>query len=206
MDRLLQLILGIGLLWAAYAVLARWDYTSDAKRAEEKERLKEAGLSAQYYFVPAGRLLVLTLLSGGFFVFYWSYKQWQAVRAGYKNTAGTPLNYSPLWRAVLTPVSFYQFAAILNRTCRYLRRPAAWPAWLWGTAFWTGAAAACIRDLGWGRLLGLAAFCAAPYTLQKHINGLPKELPRFRLKWAEMMCVPVGWLLWAAGCILVQKF
>ena len=72
MDRLLQLILGIGLLWAAYAVLARWDYTSDAKRAEEKERLKEAGLSAQYYFVPAGRLLVLTLLSGGFFVFYWS--------------------------------------------------------------------------------------------------------------------------------------
>ena len=89
MERLWSILIGIAILYAAYALgMKRWDYDSPAKREELKTRIKERGLSTRFYFISAGRLLGLNILCGGLFVFYWSYKQWQAVYAGYKSTSG----------------------------------------------------------------------------------------------------------------------
>lgn len=206
MEKFLQIAVGILIIAAVYLLgMKRWDYASAAKRAAEKDRLKHAGLSVCYYFIPAGRLLLLNLLSGGFFLFYWSYKQWHAVRSGYKSSSAKSLKGGPLLRAAFTCFSFYRLTAIVNRTCMYLHKPPALPAAFWGTALWGGAAAACWPGLpAAARLAGAVLFFYAPYAVQKHVNLLPKQLPPSRLKAAEALCVPAGWLLWAALAYLCK--
>lgn len=206
MERLIQLLLGAGILYAAYALsVKKWDYDSEAKREETKKRLKSAGLSVRYYFIPAGRLFVLNALSGGVFFFYWSYKQWQAVKSGYKNSAGTPLKYWPLTRAVWGFVSFYQLAAIVNRTCVYMRKKPALPAAFWGTVLCGAVAALCVPFLGPGwHLAGAAGYLLAPYAVQRRINSLPKELPPSRVKAAEILWTALGWLLWGGVFTLLH--
>lgn len=199
MEKIWQIIIGLAVFYAAYALsLKKWDYDSAAKREEAKLRLKRAGLSVRYYFIPANRLLVLNALSGGFFFWYWSYKQWQAVTAGYKNAAGGALKYGPLARAVFSFISFYQLTAVVNRTCAYMRKRPALPAVFWGSALAGGFTAACLPCLSpWWRAAGAALYIAAPYALQKRINALPKEPPPSRLKTNEILWVGLGWLVWA---------
>ena len=199
MERLPSILLGIALLYVFYVVGTRkWDYASEAKREALKEQLKKAGLSTCYYFIPARRFLVLNVLGGGLFVFYWAYKQWQAIRTGYKNTAGTLPKGGPIWRAVFIAFSFYQLTAIVNRTCLSLRKRPSFSHWLWGTVFWAGLAAALLPMLpAWARVAGAALFILAPYYIQKRINSMPKELPPSRVKKAEIAWLIVCWGLWA---------
>ena len=207
MDRLLSILLGIAILYVFYALgIKKWDYTSQAKRDKEKERLKKAGLSTRYYFIPEKRLLLFNITSGGLFLFYWSFKQWQAVTAGFKNTDGTSLKYPPWLRAVCTFISFYQLNAIINRTCRYMRkRPTLSPAF-WGTALWTGFAAVWVPALpAGGRITGALFFILAPYVLQRRINALPKELPPTRVKLPEILCLLFCWAALAGIWLLCKR-
>lgn len=189
----------MALLWAAYASAARWDYSTRAKEQELKNRLKQKGLSIRYYFIPARRMLLLNALSGGIFFLYWSFQQWRAVRAGYKNAAGTPLKYPPFLRTLFIFISFYQLTALVNRTCLYMHKKPAMRPFVWGTLLWGGLAAACIPFLSlYWRIAGGVVFLLAPYALQRRINTLPKELPPSRLKMPELAAVLAGWVLWGA--------
>ena len=201
MERLYSILLGIGIIALLYWLgPGRFDYTSEQKRAEIKVRIKQHGLSLKYYFIPQRRLLFFNVFSGGFFAVYWMYKQWQAIRAGYKNTSGKVLRGGPLLRTIFAPISLYQFIAILNRTCIYLRKIPAFPAVVWGTLWWAGLVTTCLPMCPvWGRITGGLFFLITPYVLQGHVNNLPSKLPPARLKWAEMCCLFASWLLWAAA-------
>lgn len=200
MEKLMNILLGTAILYAVYALgIKRWDYASEAKREEMKIRLQKQGLAVRYYFISTNKLLLLNLLSGGLFLFFWSYKQWQAVCAGYKNSSGKPLGGGPFWRAVFTVFTFYQFNAILNRTCLYMHKKPTLPCAVWGTLCWTGLTAACIPALPlFWRMAGGALFLYAPCALQKRVNALPKQLPPARLKTAEILWLPVSWIIWLA--------
>lgn len=206
MERLPSILLGIAMLYVFYVLGTRkWDYASEAKREAQKEYLKKAGLSTCYYFIPARRFLLLNALGGGLFVLYWAFKQWQAITAGYKNSAGKMLKGAPWLRALFIVFSFYQLTAIVNRTCLYLRKRPSFSHWLWGTAFWAGLAAAAVPMLpAWARWTGAAAFFFAPYFIQQRINTMPKELPPSRIKKAEILWLPVCWLIWA-GIFYIGK-
>lgn len=206
MERLIHILLGVALVYGVYALgMKNWDYVSEAKRQELETCLREKGLSSKYYFIAAWQLFLMNLLCGGLFVFYWSYKQWQAVRAGYKSTRSPAPKGSPFLRSLFTFVTFYQFNSILNRTCLYMHKRPSLPAVFWGTVLWAGAAAALIPALpAFWRILGGILFVLAPCVLQRHINRLPKHLPPVRLKAAELFLLPVSWLIWTGGYALVR--
>ena len=208
MEKLIKIIVGFGLLYGTYALfLKKWDYTSQAKRAEEKQHLKEEGLSSCYFFILPDRLLLLNLLSGGFFFFYWSYKQWQAVLIGYKNLAGTRPKFGPFVRSIFGLFTFYQLLAIVNRTCAYMRKPQGLSHLFWGTVLWVGAVLPFIPVLPlWMRLLSPILFFYPPYMLQKYVNTLPKEIPPSKFRWIELLIVLVGWGLWGGVIFLLVKF
>ena len=208
MERLYSILLGIGIVAILYWLgPRRFDYTSEQKRQETKMLLKSQGLAVQYYFIPALRLLFLNILSGGLFFFYWTYKQWQAVQSGYKNTTGKVLKYSPWLRSLLSIVFLYPLISIINRTCVYMRKIPAFPAIVWGTLCWGGLVCACLPFLAlpW-RILGGVLFIITPYVLQKHINSLPKQLPPSRIKWPEIAWLLLSWAVWAACLFSWQKF
>ena len=208
MERLISILAGIGILYAIYALgLKNFDYTSEQKRLQIKDQIKQEGLSTSFYFINAKRLLFFEMLSGGLFIFYWAYKQWQAILRGYKNTSGKKLSAGPLIRSLLIAISIYQLTAIINRTCVYMRKVPAFPPLIWGTALWGGAVAACLPILagGW-RVLG-GVFClAAPYVLQQHINSLPKELPPSRIKVMEIVWIVLSWLIWGGFVFAYGKY
>ncbi len=208
MEKITSILIGLGLLFGVYFFgMRKWDYTSQAKQTAEKERLQQAGLATCYYFIPVWRLALFNILSGGLFSFYWALKQWQAIKAGYKNTENTPLAFSPWLRTLFLFLSFYQLTAIINRTCRYMRKPTAFAAAFWGTAFWAGFAAAWTHVLAapW-RLAGAALFMAAPCILQRHVNNLPKNLPPTKIKLPEIVWLGACWLLWAAIGVAVKHY
>ena len=208
MDRLPSILLAIALLYAFYVLGTRkWDYASEAKRQAQKERLQKEGLAVCYYFISGRKFLLLNLLGGGLFSLYWGYKQWQAIRAGYKNAAGTQLKGGPFIRAVFILFSFYQLTAIVNRTCLYMHKRPSFTHLFWGTAFWGGLAAACVPQVPapW-RIAGAAAFFFAPYFIQQRINTLPKTLPPSRLKMAELLWLPVCWVIWGGVLVLLKHY
>lgn len=206
MEKLWSILTGIAILYAAYALgMKNWDYASAAKRDELKNRLMERGLSVRYYFIPTRRLFVLNLFCGGLFGFFWSYKQWQAVLAGYQNTTGKMPAGGAFLRAVFTFITFYQFNAILNRTCLYMRKKPTLPVMIWGTLLWGGLAAACLPALpAFWRITGGILFVLAPCMLQKRVNALPKKLPSSRIKAAELFWMPVSWMIWLGICAAVR--
>ncbi len=208
MERLIKILIGLALLYGSYALfLKRWDYTSEQKRAQEKQRLKEAGLSACYFFILPKNLLLLNLLSGGCFFFYWSYKQWQAILSGYKNLAGTHLKYGPFLRSMFGLFTFYQLVAIVNRTCAYMRKPQGLSHLFWGSVLWLGALVPMISALPvWARILGAVFFFAAPYVAQSHINTLPKDIPPSQFRWIELLPVVCGWAIWGTVIFLLIKY
>lgn len=199
MNRLLSLAVGLGILAFVYVLgLRRLDYASEQKRLAAKAQIKQDGLAVQYYFIPAGRLLAWWVLSGGLFGFYWLYRQWRAVCAGYRHAQGKKLAFGPLLRSVFGLISFYQLTAIVNRTCIYKRKTPAFPAAWWGTLFAGGAVAAALPLLPlWARLLGAGCFAAAPYAVQRHINLLPGTLPPLPVKLMEWLWLMLSWLIWA---------
>ena len=208
MDRLTSVFVGILILYILYFFgFKNWDYTSEAKRHAIRQQIKELGLSTRFHFISAKWLLLLNILSGGLFVFYWSYKQWQAIFIGYKNTSGRTLSAGPLLRALFTPISFYQLVSIVNRTCVYMRKIPAFHAALWGSALLLGLVVACLPMLPvQARLVGAFCFVWAPFILQGHINSLPKELPPFHIRAMEIVWVLLSLVLWFVALLLWKKF
>ncbi|MBR3631779.1 MAG: hypothetical protein IKN49_01755 [Elusimicrobiaceae bacterium] len=208
MEKLLHIFGGMAILYLIYVLgIKNWDYASEAKRLKIKEDIKQEGLSTSFYFITPKRLLFFEILSGGLFIFYWAYKQWQSMLRGYKNTTGKRLLFGPFLRSLFIAISMYQLTAILNRTCVYMRKEPAFPPFVWGTALWGGAVAACLPMLasGW-RVLG-AAFCLlSPYVLQNHINSLPKELPPSRIKAMEIVFLLFSWCVWGAAVFAYGKY
>jgi len=183
MEKLIKILIGFALLYGAYALfLKKWDYTSQAKRDEQKQQLKEKGLSACYFFIPPQRLLVLNVLSGGIFFFYWSFKQWQAVLSGYKNLAGTKLKMGPFGRAFWGILSFYQLTAIVNRTCAYMHKPQGLSHLFWGTALWAGLTVACLPWVpGGAEYWELSFFFILPTQYSNISTPYPKKTPLLNL-------------------------
>ncbi|WP_458402383.1 hypothetical protein [Candidatus Avelusimicrobium sp.] len=208
MERVWHILAGAALIYVTYVMLLKkWDYNSEAKRQEHKDKLKQEGLSTCYFFIPPYRLLLFNILSGGFFYFYWSYKQWKAIISGYKNTARKPLIGGAWIRAFLGMFYFYPLAAIINRTCDYMGKKQMLSPVFWTILFWGGLTAACLPMLNvFWRLVGAACFFIAPFVLQKHILLLPKDLPPIRWRVVEMMFVVLGWIGWVGIFMLVKHF
>lgn len=181
MERLLEMIGILVALYVAYTIsLGKWNYDSPAKREKRKEELKQAGLSAQFYYMNAGTLLVLCLSSAGTFTFYWLYKQWKCVRHGFKRANHVPLQGSALLRAVTGFWSFFALGNLVNRTCEYTHRETSWPMYVWGIV-WLGGLVLIFSPVEYsGKVIGYLFFCTVPVILQRRINTLTREyLPLF---------------------------
>lgn len=208
MERIWHILAGAALIYLAYMMLLKkWDYNTEAKRHAHKDILKQKGLSTCYFFIHPYRLLGFNIISGGFFFFYWSYKQWKSVISGYKNVTRQPLRGGAFVRSIFGLFYFYPLAAIINRTCDYMGKTQMLSPIFWTIIFWGGLTAAClpVLDVFW-RLLGAVCFFIPPFVLQKHINLLPKELPPVRLRVIELFFVFLGWIAWAAIFVLLKRF
>lgn len=208
MQRLFHMLAAVALVYGVYVLIfKRWDYYSEAKREEEKTLIKKQGLSTRYYFISTPWLLGLNILSGGGFFFYWTYKQWQAMRAGFIRADKRPLAFSPVLRTLCFFFSLYQFNAILNRTCIYMRKHPAFPPWLWGTLIWLAplAAALPLLSTAW-RIAASAVFLIIPPILQKRVNSLSKTPPPFRLKTMEIVWVLICWVIYLGTAVLYKRF
>lgn len=200
MERWMDFVLVFGGLYAIYFfTLRRWDYTSEAKRKADKEELKRKGLSNAYYFSGAGKLFAYLFITGGVYVLYWFYKQWKAIAKGYLNSAKTPLKGWPVIRAFFGFVTFYQLAGIINRTCKYMRKPPAGAAWF-SCTLWLVSLAGAVVLPSWYKLAALAVFCAIVARFQARVNALTgKEVPN-QFKASDILPVTAsllaGWWLW----------
>ena len=197
MERLLEMIGILAVLYAVYALtMGKWDYSSPQKRSERKTELKEEGLSTRFYFMHPRTQLALTLTSGGLFTFYWLYKQWGQVLRGFKRLDGTTLKGNAFVRALMGGWSFFALGALINRTCEYMHKPTAWPAWLWGI-LWLGGLALifCPVAIGW-RAAGYLMWCGAPAVFQRRLNGMTKDQVSARPRWVEITVALLG-----AACV-----
>ena len=196
MQRLTEMILAIAILYAVYALgIKKWTYTTEAEREKRKTELKQLGLSSTFYFIHAQTFFILNVVSGGFFSFYWLFKQWQAVLQGFKRLSGDPLKHGPFVRALGAPITFFTLAALINRTCEYMHKKTAWPAGLWGALWLVGAGLIFCPVEMFYRLMGFLFFCLAPAVYQNRLNTLPKEPVSPSPKKAEIVATVVGLLL-----------
>ncbi len=205
MQRLTEMILAIAILYAVYALgIKKWTYTTEAEREKRKTELKQLGLSSTFYFIHAQTFFILNVVSGGFFSFYWLFKQWQAVLQGFKRLSGAPLKHGAFLRTLGAPITFFTLVALINRTCEYMRKRIAWPAGLWGT-LWLGGAVLifCPIEMFY-RLMGFLFFCLAPAVYQNRLNALPKEPVSPAPKKAEIVATVVG-LLVALGLAVTLR-
>ncbi len=56
-----------------------------------------------FYYVPKGRFFLYTLITGGFYQFFWFYKNWKLIRDI------NDLRISPFWRAFFAPIFCFSF-------------------------------------------------------------------------------------------------
>ena len=195
----------LAVMYAGYAVsVKKWDYETEAKREARRTALKTKGLSNTFYFIHARTLFLLNLLSGGLFVIYWLYRQWQAVLRGFKRLDGAPLKNGPLLRTVCGFATFFELNAVICRTCEYMRQKAPLPPWVWGTAWLAGLAGTLAGTDVTTRAAGYLVFCAAPALLQRRLNALPKETIPPQPKPAEIAAAALALLL-ALGLLVAWR-
>ena len=205
MERLLQMLGVLAALYAAYALsIKKWDYETEAQRTARRTFLKSKGLSNTFYFIHAGTLFLLNLLSGGLFAFYWLYRQWQAVLHGFRRLSAKPLKHGPFLRAVGGFGTFFSLNAIICRTCEYMHHKAPLPPWVWGTAWLAGLAGTLAGPDVTTRAAGYLVFCAAPALLQRRLNALPKETIPPQPKPAEIAAAALALLL-ALGLLVAWR-
>ncbi len=197
MERLVEMLVIIGLLYAGYALtLQKWTYFTQADWEKRKTALKTQGLANTFYFINARTQFLLTLVSGGLFTFYWLYKQWSSVLQGFRRLEGGPLRFGPFLRTLGGCFTFFSLGGIINRTCEYMHKKPALPAAIWGL-LWLGGLAAVFAPLpvGW-RITGYLFFCAAPAAFQRRLNVLPKTAPSAWPKITELLVAIAGFI----GC------
>ena len=194
----------MAVLYVLYAAtLKRWNYSTEKERIQRRGVLKQHGMSNTFYFIHTKTLFVLNVFSGGLFTFYWLFKQWQAVRFGFRRVDGKPLKINPLFRTLLGFITFFELNALINRTCEYTRRPQTLPLGIWGMV-WLGGLMGCFFCDGWNKIFPYLLWCYAPSALQDKVNGLtPKEVsPRPKL--SEMAAVAVCISALAAGWVFLK--
>lgn len=195
----------LAVMYAGYAVsVKKWDYETEAKREARRTVLKTKGLSNTFYFIHARTLFLLNLLSGGLFVIYWLYRQWQAVLRGFKRLDGAPLKHGPFLRTVCGFATFFELNAVICRTCEYMRQKAPLPPWVWGTLWLAGLAGAVGLPAWPDRLISYVFFCGAPAVLQNRLNALPKNPIPARPKPGEMIAAAAA-LAGALGLIAAGR-
>lgn len=193
MERLLEMLGVLAAMYAAYALSVKnWNYTSEAARAKRKAELKKLGLANTFYFINARTQLVLTLISGGTFTLYWMFQQWRAVLHGFKRSDATPLSGGPFLRTLGGMFTFFSLAGIINRTCEYMHKPAAWPAGVWGVIGLGGLVCACLAGTWQLKAAGYFFFCAVPAVYQRRLNALPKNPLSAMPKPAEITAALLG--------------
>ncbi len=187
MERFLQMLGVLAALYIMYALsLKKWDYDTESKRLARRAALKEQGLSNTFYFIHARTLFILNAFSGGLFVFYWLYRQWQAALYGFKRQDGQPLAGGPFLRTLGGFGTFFQLNAVICRTCEYMHHKAPLPPWVWGI-LWLGGLGGALLGTSWAiRLAGYLFFCGAPAALQRRLNELPKTPVSARPKTGEI--------------------
>ena len=206
MERLIEMLVIIGLLYAGYALtLQKWTYVAQADWEKRKNVLKTKGLTNTFYFINARTQFILTLLSGGLFTFFWLYRQWSAVLKGFRRLEGGPLRFGPLLRTLGGFVTFFSLGGIMNRTCEYMRKKPALPAGVWGL-LWLGGLGAVFAPVsaGW-RITGYILFCAAPVAFQRRLNALPKQEPSAWPKIIELLAAAAGSAVMFAGLFCLRQ-
>lgn len=193
MERLLEMLGVIAVLYVGYALsIKKWDYSSASKREERRKKLKEKGLSNTFYFISSRTLLLLNIVTGGLFSLYWFFKQWQAVLRGFKRQSGKPLKYGAFLRTLLFPFTFFELQGIINRTCEYLKKPVPLPVWFWGGLYVAGGAVLFALPYTWVKITGQLLVCLIPAVLQKKLNILPATPIENRPKLHEIIAAVIA--------------
>ena len=206
MERLIEMLVIIGVLYAGYALtLQKWTYVTQADWEKRKTFLKTRGLTNTFYFIHARTLFLLTLLSGGLFNFFWLYKQWKSVLQGFRRLEGGPLRFGPFLRALGGLFTFFSLGGIINRTCEYMHKKPALPATLWGL-MWLGGIALIFLPIptGW-RITGYILWCGVPAVFQRRLNVLPKVTPSAWPKITELLVASVGFAICAAVLFILRQ-
>ena len=192
MTDFLQLVVVFAILYVLYAsTLKKWNYTTQDQRIKRRILLKQRGMSRTFYFIHTKTLFFLNVFSGGFFLFFWLFKQWQAICFGFKRLDGTPLKYGPFLRTLFGFVSVFQLVAIINRTCEYTQRPLSLPPAVWEIVGLSSLLGFFWAD-GWNKLLCYLLWCYIPCALQSKINGLTSKAISPRPQLSEMAAAAFG--------------
>ena len=207
MEKLLQMLGILAALYIAYVLsLKKWDYASESKRAARRTWLKSKGLSNTFYFIHAGTLFLLNMISGGLFVFYWIYRQWQAVLRGFRRLDGISLEHGPFIRTLGGFGTFFSLNAIICRTCEYMRKKSPMPPWVWGTLWLTGLAGTLLLPMGAEKGFCYFFFCAAPAALQHRLNALPTMPLITKPKPTELIATVIGLIIALAIVMIIRIF
>lgn len=206
MERLLTMLGVIGGMYVLYAIsMGRWQYNSPAVREKRNTQFKKDGMSDQFSFVNPYTLWVLNLASAGTFTFYWLYKQWKVIRAGFKRTSRVPLKINATFRAILGVWSFLALGNLVNRTCEYTHHRTSFPAVFWWAVWLAGPVLLLLpTSYGW-KIAGYLIFCTVPVIFQRRINTLTRDyLPLFP-RAIELAATLIGAAV-VVVCVLVWKF
>jgi len=205
MAELLQMVVVLTVLYVFYSVtVKKWNYSTEAQRKERRTLLKERGLSNTFYFINDKTLFFLNAVSGGLFTFFWLFRQWKAVKLGFKRTSGLPLKHGPFIRTIFGLWTFFSLNALINRTCEYMHKRTALPPIVWGSMWLGGLALIIVSKDVLGKVCGYLLWCYAPCALQKRLNVLPAQPLSPRPKMIEAFMATVGLMLVAAGYVLIQ--
>ena len=104
------------------------------------------------FAVGAGKLVVMSLCTFGFYQLYWAYKHWDAQRRRENE------NLSPFWRAFFAPLWGFSLFPRLQRMTGMYGVPAAWSGGALGLAYF---------------LLNLIVRLPDPYWLISLLNFIP---------------------------------
>jgi hypothetical protein len=173
---------------------------SQAREAAEVKRRQEYGTKPLYLYIPVGRLIILSLLSGGIYEAYWIYKNWRyiAERDG--------LEIQPFWRGVFGIFFCHSLLKRMHedKDARAMVEPAFSP-----NALASGFVVLLILGNLLSRIPGPLAYsivgavmpsylCLVP--VQNYVNTVShKRLPNSRYYgWSagHIVCLVIGLILW----------
>jgi hypothetical protein len=205
MAEFLQMAVVIAVLYIFYSVtIKKWNYSTEAQRKERRTLLKKRGLSNTFYFIHDKTLFFLNAASGGLFTFFWLFRQWQAVKAGFKRTSGAPLKYGPFLRTFFGLVTFFSLNALISRTCEYMHKKTPLPPIVWST-LWIAGLILVLFATGYGaKIFGYLLWCYAPCALQHRLNAFPTQALDPRPKPTEIAATVISLLLAATGYVFLR--
>lgn len=169
-----------------------------------------AALQPTFFVVAPRKLLLMVLLSQGFYSFYWSYKHWSLYRAA------TGARVLPLVRAFFSVFFIYALAMNIKRVLDLKERPYRW----WPRCFALGWITCTFLPLTFlwyvspfnGLKISLCLLivqAALSVQIQQAVNHLendPQGHANSRLTWANGIWILIGMSFWALAVIEALYF